>query len=61
MQFSPQGGNGTVFCSQGEPNRSPAKRVRFGKEEQRSERTVFFMQSIKIAASDTQLATTWCG
>ena len=71
MQFSPQGGNGTVFalrggtkskpsgagsiwkgrrsqrsavfaarrkrnsvCSQGESNRSPAERVRFGKEEE---------------------------
>ena len=33
MQFSPQGGNGTVFALKGEPNRSPAKRVRFGKEE----------------------------
>ena len=33
MQFSPQGGNGTVFALRGEPNRSPAERVRFGKEE----------------------------
>ena len=33
MRFSPQGGNGTVFALRGEPNRSPAERVRFGKEE----------------------------
>ena len=51
-------GSGGQTVTQGdgaarEPNRSPAKRVRFGKEEQWSERTVFFMQSIKIAASDT--------
>ena len=38
------------------PNRSPAKRVRFGKEEQRNERALTFE---KVGASDMQLAPTW--
>ena len=40
-----------------EPNRSPTKRVRFGKEEQRRERTLTFVK--KVGASDTKLAPTW--
>ena len=38
------------------PNRSPAKRVRFGEEEQRRERALTFE---KVGASDTELAPTW--
>ena len=38
------------------PNRSPAQRVRFGKEEQRRERALTFAK--KIGASDTKLAPT---
>ena len=37
------------------PNGSPAKRVRFGKEEQRNECTLTFK---KVGASDMQLAPT---
>ena len=41
----------------GLPNRSSAKRVRFGKEEQRHERTLTFIK--KVGASDIKLAPTW--
>ena len=35
----------------------PAKQIRFGKEEQRNERTLTFCK--KVGASDMQLAPTW--
>ena len=41
------------------PNRSPAKRVRFGEEEPRSEREMAFdAKHKKAVASDAKLATT---
>jgi len=46
--------------SASKPNRSPAQRVRFGKEEQRNEREMAFgAEHKKVVASDMQLATTW--
>ena len=39
------------------PNRSPAQRVRFGKEEQRRERALTFAK--KVGASFISLAPTW--
>ena len=42
------------------PNRSPAERLRFGKEEQRHERALTFLpKAQKVGASDIKLAPTW--
>ena len=41
----------------GKPNRSPAKRVRFGEEERRNEGAMTFIK--KVVANDMQSATTW--
>ena len=51
MQFSPQGGNGPVFAPRWEPNRSPMKWVRFGKEKQHHR---------SIGRRLRRLMTLWC-
>ena len=55
--FGPSVVKGSELSGYGLPNRSPAKRVRFGKEEQRHERALTFIK--KVGASDIKLAPTW--
>ena len=43
------------------PNRNPAKRLRFGSEEQQNERDELCNEMKKLVASDMSLATSWCG